>query len=167
VPTTAYIALGSNLGDRAAHIDAALQQIDRIPNTRITARSQTIETAPVGPPGQGHYLNAVCAVQTSLGPRALLDHLLAIERSRGRERDPAARWGPRTLDLDLLLYDNQTIDEPGLTIPHPRLAQRPFVLEPLAQIAPDLTPPGHTRTIAQLLAAAQPHTRPSPRAAPA
>lgn len=152
---TAALALGSNLGDRRAHIEHAFQALDSLPGTRVTARSSVIETEPLGPAGQQNYLNAAALVQTSLPARVLLDAMLVIESSRGRVRPDAVRWGPRTLDLDLLLYADDRIDEPGLVIPHPRLAERLFVLIPLAEIAPAVAVPGRARTVSDLLAALQ------------
>jgi len=147
---TAAVALGSNLGDRLAHFDAAFAAMDAMPGTWLVARSLCHETEPVGPPGQGMYLNAAAVLHTTLDPRPLLDALLRIERAQGRDRSAAERWGPRTLDLDLLLYDERVIDEPGLTLPHPRLHERLFVLEPLAEIAPGLSVPGTGATVAEL-----------------
>lgn len=146
----ACIALGSNLGDRQAHLDAALDAIAALPGTRILRVSRYVQTDPVGPIPQGRYLNAAAIVETALPPRALLESLLAIEHARGRDRAAAPRWGPRTLDLDLLLYGNAVIDEPGLTVPHPRLHERAFVLEPLAEIAPNFPVPTLNRTIGDL-----------------
>lgn len=148
-PVTAYVALGSNLGDRRAHLDAALAALAALPGTRPDAVSVIYETAPVGPPGQQDYLNAVARLATTLAPLDLLDSLLAIEQSRGRIR--AERWGPRTLDLDLLLHGDAVLAEPRLTLPHPRLHERAFVLAPLADLAPDLVI--RDRTVAQHLAA--------------
>lgn len=108
---------------------------------RVVAVSSLWETAPVGDIPQGDYLNAVVVMDTLLGPRPLLDACLAIERDAGRER--RERWGPRTLDLDLLLYGDAVVDAPGLTIPHPRMAERRFVLAPLAEVLPDAVIPGH------------------------
>ncbi len=142
MPHLAAIALGSNLGDRTRHLDAGVLAIAEFEGTRTMALSEYIETDPVGPAGQGAYLNAAMVVETSIKPRALLDALLEIERANGRDRDAEQRWGPRTLDLDLLLYADRVIDEPGLTIPHPRMHERMFVLEPLMQIAPGLDVPG-------------------------
>ena len=146
------VSLGSNLGDRAEHIARALISIAEIPKTRLLRRSNTIETAPVGPPGQGPYLNAVVILRTALTPRDLLDHLLRIEREAGRIRDPENRWGPRELDLDILLFADQLINEPDLTIPHPRMHEREFILVPLAQVEPTAPHPVLNKTAAQLLA---------------
>jgi 2-amino-4-hydroxy-6-hydroxymethyldihydropteridine diphosphokinase len=151
VATRAYIALGSNLGDRLAHLHAALDALAALPGTVITERSDIIETEPVGSAAQGRYLNAVAALDTALAARALLDALLAIESSAGRVRSASSRWGPRTLDLDLLLFGDGIIAERGLIVPHPRLHERRFVLEPLAQIAPDAVHPVIRRTIRDLL----------------
>lgn len=135
-PVNAYVALGSNLGDRRAHLDAALDALATLPHTQLDAVSSVYETAPVGPAGQQDYLNAVARLATSLAPVELLDALLAIEQSRGRVR--TERWGPRTLDLDLLLHDETTIREPRLTLPHPAMLGRAFVLVPLNDLAPGL-----------------------------
>jgi 2-amino-4-hydroxy-6-hydroxymethyldihydropteridine diphosphokinase len=142
---TAYIGLGSNLGDRGENLRRALERLG-------AARVSTIrETDPVGVTEQPRFLNAVAELETGLPPRALLDRLLEIERDLGRDRESEERWGPRTIDLDLLLYDDEVIDEPGLTVPHPRLAERRFVLEPLHELAPDLVLPDGRR-IKDLLA---------------
>ncbi len=133
--TLAYIGIGSNLGDRFAHLGSALGAIGNIGS--ISRGSSIYETAPVGGVEQDPFLNAVVAVDTDLGPRELLDVLLGIEASRGRQRD--VRWGPRTLDLDLLVYDGVRLDEPGLTIPHPEIRNRRFVLVPLVQADPRLS----------------------------
>jgi 2-amino-4-hydroxy-6-hydroxymethyldihydropteridine diphosphokinase len=148
----AAIALGSNLGDRHAHIRAAVAALGRLPGSRLIALSETFETEPVGPVPQGPYINAAAKIETSLGPRELLDRLLEIEKHQGRDRAAEQRWGPRTLDLDLLLYDDLTLHEPGLQLPHPRLHERLFVLEPLAQVWPEAVVPGVSRTVAEILA---------------
>ena len=133
--TLAYVGLGSNLGDREATIRAAIAALPG-----VVAVSELRETDPVGVTEQPAFLNGTVALTTDLSPRELLDTLLAVERDLGRER--RERWGPRTIDLDLLLYGGETVDEPGLTIPHPRLHERRFVLEPLAELDPQLLIPG-------------------------
>jgi 2-amino-4-hydroxy-6-hydroxymethyldihydropteridine diphosphokinase len=156
----AAIALGSNLGDRHATLVAALHRISGLPTTSLTRSSPFIETAPVVPSGAeragGPYLNAVAIVQTDLAPRVLLDALLTIERDLGRVRAPDNRWGPRTIDLDLLLYDQLILNEPGLVLPHPRLHLRRFVLDPLAHAAPHWVVPTLGRTAAELFIALPP-----------
>lgn len=147
---TACIALGSNLGDRRAHIDAAVAALGSTPGVRIQALSRLHQTDPVGPVPQGPYLNAAAVVRTTLPPRALLDRLLEIERTLGRDRTVEQRWGPRTLDMDLLLYGDRIITEPGLTIPHPRLHERMFVLAPFAEVAPRMVVPTLGRTVLDL-----------------
>ena len=146
----AYVSIGTNLGDRAAQLRSAVRAVAALRETRVVGLSPIFETDPVGPPPQGAYLNAALHVETALTARALLDALLAIERAAGRER--GARDAARTLDLDLLLYGDETIDEPGLVVPHPRLAERAFVLEPLAALAPRLRHPKLGATIASLAA---------------
>ena len=128
----AYIALGSNVGDRDAHLRFARDEIDRLPDTRILTASDIEETAPIGPVAQGPFLNQMLAVETSLDPRALLAALQRIEHARGRTR--AERWGPRTLDLDIVMLGARTVNEPDLTIPHPELAARDFWQRELAQV---------------------------------
>ena len=130
---TAFLGLGSNLGDRAALLRAAVEALEAAKGVTVTAASAIYETPPWGPVPQGPYLNACIAVATTLAPRALLDLALAIERQHGRER--AVRWGPRTLDIDLLTYGTVALDEPGLILPHPRLTERAFVLLPLSEFA--------------------------------
>lgn len=137
-PVQVFVGIGSNVGDRTAHVAHALAQMAALPQTTVVRCSQVIETAPVGPAGQGPYLNAVAELSTALAPAALLEALLAIERQRGRDRSREVRFGPRTLDLDILLYSDWQIDEPHLRIPHPRMPERPFVLIPLAEIAPSV-----------------------------
>lgn len=143
-PTIAYVALGSNLGDRLAHLEAAFAALDALPDTRLVARSPIFETPPFGPPGQQDYLNASAALSTRLSPHALLDALLAIEQTRGRVR--LERYGPRTLDLDLLLHGDSEIHDARLTLPHPAMLGRAFVLVPLCELAPDLVLAGRTLT---------------------
>ena len=128
-----YIGLGSNLGDRARHIEGALRELAADGDIRVIARSTLHETEPVGgPAGQGRYLNAVAELETALSPRELLERLQAVEAAHGRER--TVLNGPRTLDLDLLLYGQRVIDEPDLCVPHLRMWERAFVLEPLREI---------------------------------
>lgn len=150
-PHTACIGLGANLGDRAVAIRTAFASLGALPGTRLVAASDVIETDPVGPPGQGPYLNAAARLETALPPADLLDHMLRIEREAGRDRTREARWGPRTLDLDLILYEELVLKQPGLTIPHPRMHERRFVLEPLAQIAGELVVPGFGVRVGELL----------------
>ncbi|WEK49558.1 MAG: 2-amino-4-hydroxy-6-hydroxymethyldihydropteridine diphosphokinase [Candidatus Kaistia colombiensis] len=138
--TDAYLGLGSNLGDREAMLRAAISALAATPGVRVTAVSSLYETPPWGPVPQGPYLNACIALDTTLSARDVLDLGLRIERDHGRER--AIRWGPRTLDIDLLLYGDATIDEEGLIVPHPRMTERAFVLVPLAEIAPELNVAG-------------------------
>lgn len=134
--TTAYIALGSNLGERAAQLRGALAALQRDGAVRVVAQSAVYETEPVGGPVQPDYFNMVVAVETALGAEALLARCLAVEAEHGRVR--RERWGPRTLDLDLLSYGNVALATERLTLPHPRMAERAFVLVPLAEIAPTL-----------------------------
>ena len=136
--TRAYVGVGANLGDREATIRAA---ISALPG--LFAVSALRETEPVGVVDQPPFLNGAVALETELAAHELLDALLAIERELGRER--RERWGPRTIDLDLLLYGDETIDEPGLTVPHPRLHERRFALEPLLDLDPRLEIPGRGR----------------------
>jgi 2-amino-4-hydroxy-6-hydroxymethyldihydropteridine diphosphokinase len=132
-----YLGLGSNLGNRAANLAAAREALARNVLTGMRA-SSIYETEPWGPAPQGRYLNQVVVGSTELTPRALLAKLFEIERVLGRNRAREQRFGPRTIDLDILLYDDRAVSEPDLQIPHPRLLERPFVLVPLAEIAPDV-----------------------------
>jgi 2-amino-4-hydroxy-6-hydroxymethyldihydropteridine diphosphokinase len=146
----ALVGLGSNLGDRRRTLDAAIRALGEMPGVAVERVSSFLETEPVGgPPGQGMYLNAAVALETTLDPFQLLGVLKQIESRFGRVR--TIRWGARTLDLDLLLFDEAIIDTPELSVPHPRLASRRFVLEPLAEIAPLAVEPVTKRTIAELL----------------
>src|SRR5436190_133856 len=132
-----YIGMGSNLGDRSKILEEAFDSLARIPGTRLAARSSIYATEPIAPTGeQQDYYNAVAALDTSLEPTELLAELQRIEIAAGRTRDPLLRNTARTLDLDILLYDQRVIDEPGLHVPHPRLAERAFALMPLSEIAP-------------------------------
>ncbi|MEN8113821.1 MAG: 2-amino-4-hydroxy-6-hydroxymethyldihydropteridine diphosphokinase [Actinomycetota bacterium] len=135
--TTCAVGLGSNIGDRLSHLRAATRGLAAV--SRVVEVSPVYETAPVGGPEQDPYLNAVALVETARTPTGFLNELLLIERSRGRAR--GVRWGPRTLDLDILVWGDQAIDEPGLTVPHPRMLERRFVLEPLLAIWPDARMP--------------------------
>ena len=139
----AHVALGSNLGDRMANLDAAVRVLDADALTHVMAVSRVYETAPVGGPEQGPYLNAVAVLETDRDPHDLLGLLQATETGLGRAR--AERWGPRTADLDLVLYDGPPIDSPDLVVPHPRAKQRVFVLVPLLDADPYATfPDGET-----------------------
>jgi len=138
----AYIGLGSNLGDREQTLRSAVDALREAPGVDVVAVSALIDTEPVGFLDQPRFLNGVAALDTTLPPGALLELLLEIERRFGRTREGTPAAGPRTLDLDLLLYGDAEIDEPGLRVPHPRMHERPFVLGPLAEIAPELRIPG-------------------------
>jgi 2-amino-4-hydroxy-6-hydroxymethyldihydropteridine diphosphokinase len=143
MPVRAAIALGANLASPEAQVQGAFDEIARLPETTLLARSSLYRTAPVGYEAQPAFINAAALVATTLAPRALLDGLLAIERAHGRVRDIPD--GPRTLDLDVIAYGDRVVEEPGLAIPHPRAHERAFVLAPLAEIAPDLAIPGRGR----------------------
>ena len=144
----AYVGIGTNLGDRERNIRRALELLAELG----TVRNSTVrETDPVGVVEQPKFLNAVAEIQTDLPASDLLERLLEIERGLGRDRSTEERWGPRTIDLDLLLYGRETIEEPGLSVPHPRLTERRFVLEPLYELAPHLTLPDG-RAVRDLLA---------------
>src|SRR5215831_14393260 len=151
---TAYLALGSNLGDRRANLDRAVEMLRATPGVAVRKVSSYHETEPVGgPPGQEMYLNAAAELQTELPPKALLAALLEIEAKLGRVR--GERFGPRTIDLDLLLYGEQASDDAELTVPHQRMHERAFVLEPLAEIAPLAVHPLRQSTVRDLLRALQ------------
>jgi 2-amino-4-hydroxy-6-hydroxymethyldihydropteridine diphosphokinase len=147
--STAYVALGSNLDDPEAQVERGFAALAALPGTLLRARSRRYRTPPWGVVDQPDFVNAVARLETSLAPRTLLDALLAIEARAGRVR--GLRYGPRVLDLDLLLYGDCELREAGLTLPHPRLHERAFVLVPLADLAPDLEVPGRGR-VADLLA---------------
>ncbi len=146
---TAYIALGSNMGDTKAHLEGALGEINESPLCAVTKVSDFIVTKPVGYVEQDDFLNGCAEVETLLAPRELLDFLRGIENAHGRERK--IHWGPRTLDLDIILYDDLVLNEPDLVIPHPEAAARAFVLAPLAQIAPLVRHPVENAYIRDLL----------------
>jgi 2-amino-4-hydroxy-6-hydroxymethyldihydropteridine diphosphokinase len=138
----AYVAVGANLGDREPTIRAALAKLEAIPGVSVQAVSRLIETDPVGPvPDQPRFLNGAARLETTLTPRELLEALLRVEAELGRVREGRA-GGPRTIDLDLLLFEERQLDEPGLILPHPRLHERRFVLEPLLELEPGLKVPG-------------------------
>ena len=141
--TIAYLGLGSNLGDRLAHLQAAVDGLAATPHVRVVAVSQVYETTPVGGPEQGDYLNAVVAVDTTLDARALLGVAQGLEQQEHRVR--GERWGPRTLDVDVLLVGEARVSEPDLVVPHPRLAERAFVLVPLADVAREWEPAARDR----------------------
>lgn len=143
---TAYLSLGSNLGNREGNLAEAVRRLADTPGVEVRRVSSVYETAPVGGPPQGDFLNLAVEVVTTLSPRELLATCQRIEADLGRER--TVRWGPRTIDLDILLYEGETSADPELTLPHPRLLERQFALVPLAEIAPDLVLPDG-RTAAQ------------------
>ena len=146
----AYIGLGANLADRAGTIEQAVGLLGAEPGIEVVSVSSLRETEPWGRVAQPAFVNGAVAVETTLEPRALLGVLLDVERRLGRVRNE--RWGPRTIDLDLLLYGDVVLDEPGLTVPHPRLHERAFALEPLQELDPELAVPGRG-SVADLLAA--------------
>lgn len=152
-PARAFIAFGANLGDPAASFNHACTALAALPDTRLVQRSSLYRTAPVGVEGQPDYINGVIELRTGIAATALLDHLLHIEAEAGRVRD--GHCAPRTLDLDLLLYDAQQIHTATLDVPHPRMHQRAFVLVPLAEIAPEAVIPGHGAVAGLLPAVAE------------
>lgn len=153
----AYVGLGSNLEQPLMQVNAALQELSELPASELIARSSLYRSQPVGPADQPDYINAVAALVTQLTAEGLLDALQAMEKRHGRLRD-AERWGPRTLDLDLLLYGETVINSPRLQVPHPRMGERAFVLQPLAEIAlEDLYIPGSGRLHKLLAQVAEVH----------
>jgi 2-amino-4-hydroxy-6-hydroxymethyldihydropteridine diphosphokinase len=148
--TVAYIGLGANVGPREVTLLRAIDLLAEADDVEVLEVSQLRETDPVGMVDQPSFLNGAARIDTSLSPRALLELLLRIERSLGRVREE--RWGPRTVDLDLLVYGDLTVDEPGLRVPHPRLHERRFALEPLAELDPELVVPGLGSVAAALAA---------------
>jgi 2-amino-4-hydroxy-6-hydroxymethyldihydropteridine diphosphokinase len=145
----AWVGIGSNIGDRADYIEKALAAMEALPETEVTAVSSLYDTAPVGAADQPRYLNAVAELSTEIPPVELMRSLLAIEADCGRVREE--RWGPRTLDLDLILYDDVEMDTPELALPHPRARGRAFVLVPLAEVSPDKCFPGDTVTVSRIV----------------
>jgi 2-amino-4-hydroxy-6-hydroxymethyldihydropteridine diphosphokinase len=146
----AYIGLGSNLGHREKYITAALNALQNTRGIEVVKVSKLYETEPVGgPEGQSNYVNAAAHLRTTLSPERLLEVCLEIEKSLARER--AVHWGPRTIDLDVLCYDQEIIATPTLTLPHPLMHERAFVMEPLAEVAPELMHPVLERTVADIL----------------
>jgi len=142
----AHVGLGANLGEREVTLRRALELLAETPGIEVVEVSSFRETDPVGYLDQPGFRNGAAALETSLSPRELLDALLAVERELGRTRE-GPRFGPRTVDLDLLLYGGATLEEPGLTLPHPRLHERRFALEPLAELDPELVVPGRGRVV--------------------
>lgn len=149
--TEAYIALGSNLGDRELNLLRAVAEVGRLPDSKVTALSSFYETSPVGAVKQDAFYNAVLKLSTGLDPHSLLNHLLRIERKTFK-RVRTIHQGPRRMDLDLLLYGDRVINEENLVVPHPRLAERRFVLQPLCEIAPNLLHPLTGKSLYELLA---------------
>lgn len=146
----AVVGLGANLGDRETTLREAFARLGKIEGVRALRLSTLRETAPIGP-AQPDYLNGAALITTDRNPTDLMIELLSIEQSMGRTRDPALRWGPRVIDLDLLWVDDVIVDEPRLTLPHPRLHERAFALEPLVELAPDARDPRTGATYADLL----------------
>ncbi|MFN7528190.1 MAG: 2-amino-4-hydroxy-6-hydroxymethyldihydropteridine diphosphokinase [Dolichospermum sp.] len=148
-PSLSAIALGSNMGESLAILEGAIKSLEKTPGITIKAKSSWYRTAPVGGPSQPDYLNGAAILEVQLSPQKLLETLLNIEQEFGRVRQE--HWGPRTLDLDVLLFDDLILETPDLQIPHPRMTQRAFVLVPLAEIAPDWIEPVSKEPISQLL----------------
>ena len=144
-----FVALGSNLGDREAYLEQAVEELRAVDSIALVKESSIIETGPVGGPPQDRFLNQVVEIETTLSPDALLAEMQRVERALGRIR--REKWGPRTIDLDILLYDNKVVCRPGLQIPHPRMHERMFVLKPLCEIAPDVVHPTIGKRICEIL----------------
>ncbi len=162
----AYVGIGSNLDDPVAHVERAITELRSLPDSYLGLASSLYRSAPFGPQDQPDYINAVAGVMTQLDPQQFLAALQGLERTHGRQRG-AERWGPRTLDLDLLVYSGRTVSDAKLIVPHPRIAERNFVLLPLVEIAPHLMVPGLTSAL-QLAAAVslqEPRIERLPRAA--
>jgi len=145
---TAYLALGSNIGDREGHLDKAIEMLSKTEGIKVTRVSTFLNTEPVGYTDQPDFLNAVVEIQTYLDPYALLEKCSGIEQALKRKR--IIHWGPRTIDVDILLFGNLILDEEKLTIPHPRMLERKFVLKPLCEIAPEAVHPIRKKTIGEL-----------------
>ena len=159
-PVIAFVGLGGNLGDAAAILASAIDALEALPHTQVMRASRLYRTPAWGLEQQPDFINAVAMVETSLSPRALLDALLGIERDFGRDRNASSRWGPRILDLDLLLHGDAQIQQPGLSLPHPHLHERAFVLVPLLEIAPDVVIAGRGRARDAVLAVSTADIRP-------
>jgi len=145
----AYIGLGSNMGDKIANLNKAIGELGKVPGNKVLAVSSFYKTEPVGRVEQDWFVNAAAEIETSLTPRELLNKLLYIEKNLGRVRD--VKWGPRVIDLDILLYDDLVMNEEGLSIPHPYLYERGFVLVPLAEIAPKVIHPKLKKSMSELM----------------
>ncbi|MEZ4294137.1 MAG: 2-amino-4-hydroxy-6-hydroxymethyldihydropteridine diphosphokinase [Polyangiaceae bacterium] len=158
-PRTMVLGLGSNLGDRATLIAKATERLGAAPSVHVVRVGGLYESPPAGGPAQGDYLNTAVRIETALSPREVLDLALSIERDLGRVRPDPVRWGPRTIDIDLLWIEGEPIDEEGLTVPHPRLAERPFAVQPLVDVAPEATDPVTGKRYADAEAARAPLKR--------
>ncbi|KYF64499.1 folic acid synthesis protein [Sorangium cellulosum] len=161
-PRRVVIGLGSSVGDRLATIRAAVAALDADPDIEVVRESPRYESPPAGGPPQGDYVNAAVLVATSLPARELLERTLAVERSLGRKRPDPVRWGPRTIDLDLLWIEGEAVAEPDLEVPHPRLCERVFALRPLLDVAPDAHDPRTALAYASLAEASAPIRRLDP-----
>ncbi|KYF60421.1 folic acid synthesis protein [Sorangium cellulosum] len=161
-PRRIVIGLGSSVGDRLATIRAAIAALDADPDLEVVRESPRYESPPAGGPPQGDYVNAAVLVATSLPAREILERTLAVERSLGRIRPDAVRWGPRTIDLDLLWIEGEAVAAPDLEVPHPRLCERVFALRPLLDVAPDARDPRTALAYASLAEASAPIRRIDP-----